>query len=65
MYCIFYDNEFILQITVYSQRYDNKVDAMYEDLYYLYNPHLLDPYAYQYRSNQDWQLNMTKVAIET
>ena len=50
---------------VYSQRYDNKEDSIYEDLYYLYNPppyNYRDPFTYPYRSNNTWNLDITKVA---
>ena len=50
---------------VYSQRYDNKEDSIYEDLYYLYNPppyNYRDPFTYPYRSSNTWNLDITKVA---
>jgi len=59
-------NQTYLTTSVYSQRYDNKDDSIYEDLYYLYNPvqpqyTYRDPFAYPYRANNTWNLNMTKI----
>jgi len=57
-------NQTYLTTSVYSQRYDNKEDSIYEDLYYLYNPppyNYRDPFTYPYRSNNTWNLDLTKI----